>query len=92
MSKPQAASSTGFVAEPRSVVKVQRRARPPGPWAWAIHEEGRAEPARCSTRLYRCAEDAWAVGRAVLERLPRSAIKVAAHAPGDGDGDEAAPG
>jgi hypothetical protein len=56
---------------PRLVVKVQRQSRPPTPWAWTIHEEGRAEPFRCSTRLYRCAEDAWAVGHAVLDRLPR---------------------
>lgn len=57
---------------PRLVVKVQRQARPPTPWAWTIHEEGRVEPFRCSTRLYRSAEDAWAVGRAVLDCLPRS--------------------
>ena len=67
-----------LAAEPRFVVRVRRSARPPTPWAWAIHEEGLAEPSRCSTRLYRCAEDAWAVGRAVLERRPRSAIKAAA--------------
>jgi hypothetical protein len=74
--KPQ--THPPLAAEPRFVVKVQRRARPPTPWAWAIHEEGRAEPARCSTRLYRSAEDAWAVGKTVLERMPTSAVKVAA--------------
>ncbi len=78
MSKPQAVPSPRDGAAPRLVVKVQRRARPPAPWAWAIHEEGRAEPSRCSTRLYRCAEDARAVGRAVLERLPRSAFTATA--------------
>ena len=60
---------------PRHVVKVQRQARWPTPWAWAILEEGRAEPIRCSAHLYRRAEDAWAVGRALLSRLPKSAIK-----------------
>jgi hypothetical protein len=77
MDKPQTHPSPASRPS-RASVKVERRARPPTPWAWAIHEEGRAEPARCSTRLYRCAEDAWAVGRAVLERRPRSAIKAAA--------------
>ena len=57
---------------PLRFVKVQRRARPPAPWAWAIHEEGRDEPLRCSARSYRCAEDAWAVGHAVLGRLPKA--------------------
>ena len=56
---------------PPRFVKVQRRARPPAPWAWAIHEEGRDEPLRRSTRSYRRAEDAWAVGPAVLGRLPK---------------------
>jgi hypothetical protein len=59
---------------PRLVVRVQRQARPPTPWAWAIHEEGQAEPFRSSTHLYRSAEEAWAVGRAMLARLPRSPI------------------
>ena len=59
---------------PRLVIRVQRRVRLPTPWAWAIYEEGRAEPFRCSTRFYRSAEDAWMVGRAMLNRLPHSAI------------------
>ena len=75
MSKLQMDPPLGGGIAPRHVVKVQRQARWPTPWAWAIHEEGRAEPIRCSTRLYRCAEDAWAVGRALLSRLPKSAIK-----------------
>jgi hypothetical protein len=54
------------------IVKVERRARPPMLWAWKICEEGRPEPLHCSTRLYRCAEDAWAVGHAMLDRLPKS--------------------
>ena len=73
MSKLQMDLALGGGIAPRHVVKVQRQARSPAPWA--IHEEGRAEPIRCSTRLYRCAEDAWAVGRALLSRLPKSAIK-----------------
>jgi hypothetical protein len=56
---------------PEFVVRPQRVARPPTPWTWVIYEEGRAEPLRCSTRHYRCAEDAWTVGKAVLERLPK---------------------
>ena len=69
MSKPQMDPPPGGGARPRYVVRVHRRARPPAPWAWAICEEGSDEPRRRSTRLYRCAEDAWAVGRAVLDRL-----------------------
>jgi hypothetical protein len=55
------------------MVKVQRQARPPTPWAWAIHEDGQSAPLRCSTRFYRSAEDAWKVGRAMLDHLPRAA-------------------
>ena len=58
-------------APPLRFVKVQRRTRAPAPWTWAIHEEGRAEAVLSSTRCYRCAEDAWVVGRAVLGRLPK---------------------
>jgi hypothetical protein len=75
MSKLQMRPPLGAAAPVRLVVRAQRVARPPRPWAWAIHEEGETEPLRRSTRLYRCADDAWAVGRAVLERLPRSAMK-----------------
>jgi hypothetical protein len=65
----------GSGTAPRLVVKAQRVARPPTPWSWAIYEEGETCPFRCSTRLYRSAEDAWAVGRTLLNRLPRSAMK-----------------
>ena len=60
--------------------RVAPAARPPTPWTWAICEEGRAEPLRCSTRLYRSAEDAWAVGHAMLDRLPKAAVNALADA------------
>ncbi len=42
-------------------------------------------------RLYRSAEDAWAVGRALLSRLPKSAIKDTVPAQRDTDqGDSSA--
>jgi hypothetical protein len=53
----------------RFSVTVQRLARPPMPWAWAIHEDGAAEPCHRSSRFYRSAEEAWAVGRAMLTRM-----------------------
>jgi hypothetical protein len=71
MNKPRMDMVRRDGAMPALVVKVQRRARPPTPWTWAIHEDGQSEPVRCSTRLYRSAEDAWTVGRAMLGRLPR---------------------
>jgi hypothetical protein len=49
----------------------------------AIYEEGKTYPLRRSTRLYRSAEDAWMVGRALLSRLPKSAINAAASAQQD---------
>jgi hypothetical protein len=55
------------------MVKVQRQARPPTPWTWAIHEDGQSAPLRRSTRFYRSAEDAWKVGRAMLDHLPQTA-------------------
>ena len=60
-------------APPRFVVKAQRVAKPPTPWTWTICEEGRLDPLRRSARLYRSAEEAWAVGRAVLERVGKPA-------------------
>lgn len=80
MNKLQMDPPLGSGAAPCFVVKVHRRARPPTPWTWAIYEEGREEPARCSTRNYRSAEDAWAVGSAVLDRLPKAAVKAPAPA------------
>lgn len=50
-------------------VTVQRLARPPMPWTWAIHEDDATDPCRRSSRFYRSAEEAWAVGRAVLTRM-----------------------
>ena len=75
MNKLQMDPPLGSGTAPRLVVKAQRVARPPTPWVWAIYEEGQAYPVRCSTRLYRSAEDAWAVGHAMLSRLPESAIR-----------------
>ena len=80
MNKLQMDRPLGAGAPPRFFVRAQRVARPPTPWAWAIHEEGRPAPFWCSTRLYRSAEDAWAVGRAMLGRLPVSAVNAMADA------------
>ncbi len=85
MNKLQMDPPLGSGAEPRFVVKAQHVARPPTPWTWAIYEEGQAYPLRRSTRLYRSAEDAWMVGRALLSRLPKSAINAAASAQQDVD-------
>ena len=62
--------TTGLGAPPRRFsVAVRRFARPPRPWTWAIHEDDAAEPCHRSNRFYRSAEEAWAVGRAMLTRL-----------------------
>jgi len=53
----------------RFSVMVQRLARPPMPWAWAIYGDGVTDPYHCSSRFYRSAEEAWAVGRAMLTRI-----------------------
>jgi hypothetical protein len=93
MNKLQMDPPLGGGITPRFVVRAQHVARPPAPWRWAIYEEGGSQPSRCSTRLYRSAEDAWAVGHALLSRLPRSAIKTPA--PGQHDtglGDDPAAG
>jgi hypothetical protein len=58
---------TGWRPPRRFSVTVQRLARPPTPWTWAIHED--ADPCRRSGRFYRSAEEAWAVGRAMLTRM-----------------------
>jgi hypothetical protein len=73
MNKPRTDSSRREGATPALMVKVQRQARPPTPWTWAIHKDGQSAPLRCSTRFYRSAEDAWKVGRAMLDHLPRAA-------------------
>ncbi len=61
--------NTGWRPPRRFSVTVQRLARPPMPWTWAIHEDDAAEPCHRSSRFYRSAEEAWAVGRAMLPRL-----------------------
>ena len=61
--------NTGWRPPRRFSVTVQRLARPPMPWTWAIHEEDAADPCHRSSRFYRSAEEAWAVGRAMLPRL-----------------------
>ena len=60
---------TGWHPPRRFSVMVQRLARPPMPWTWAIHEDDATEPCHRSSRFYRSAEEAWAVGRAMLTRL-----------------------
>ena len=74
MNKLQMDPRLGKGAPLRFFVTARRVARPPTPWAWAIYEEGRPTPSWCSTRFYRSAEDAWTVGRAMLRRLPQSAV------------------
>ena len=61
--------NTGWRPPRRFCVTVQRLARPLMPWTWAIHEEDAADPLRRSSRFYRSAEEAWAVGRAMLTRM-----------------------
>ena len=60
---------TGWRPPRRFSVTVQRLARPPMPWTWAIHEDDVPEPLHRSSRFYRSAEEAWAVGRAMLTRM-----------------------
>ena len=60
---------TGWRPSRRFAVTVRRLARPPTPWTWAIHEDDAADPCHRSSRFYRSAEEAWAVGRAMLPRL-----------------------
>ncbi len=61
--------NTGWRPPRRFSVTVQRLARPPTPWTWAIHEDDATEPCHRSSRFYRSAEEAWAVGRAMLTRM-----------------------
>jgi hypothetical protein len=60
---------TGWRPPRRFSVSVQRLARPPMPWTWAIYEDDATEPHHRSNRFYRSAEEAWAVGRAMLARM-----------------------
>jgi hypothetical protein len=77
MNKLQMDPPLGGGTVPRFFVRVQRRAQPPAPWAWEIYEEGRTAPSRCSTRSYRSADEAWAVGRAMLDHLRKPAHRAA---------------
>jgi hypothetical protein len=61
--------NTGWRPPRRFSVTVQHLARPPMPWTWVIHEDDVAEPLHRSCRFYRSAEEAWAVGRAMLARM-----------------------
>jgi hypothetical protein len=61
--------NTGWRPPRRFSVTVQRLARPPMPWTWAIYEDDATEPFHRSSRFYRSAEEAWAIGRAVLTRM-----------------------
>lgn len=47
-------------------VKVQYVGRPPVPWAWAIHVEGRSHKIYTSKVRYRSAEEAWEAGQKAL--------------------------
>ena len=72
----------------RFSVTVQRLARPPRPWTWAIHEDDAAEPCHRSSRFYRSAEEAWAVGPAMLPRLtdPSHRTRAEGHRSGAAEG------
>ena len=59
----------GWRSPRRFPVMVRRLARPPMPWTWAIYEDDATEPCYRSSRFYRSAEEAWAVGRAMLTRI-----------------------
>ena len=81
MFKPPGNRSAGG-GPPFWFVKVQRLARPPMPWAWAIYKDGATDPFQRSVRLYRSADEAWAAGHAVLDRIRRAA-RAAQEAPLD---------
>ena len=64
-SPPAAAGGT----HPPFFVRVQRSARPPLPWTWAIYRQGDLSPCRSAVRGYGTADEAWEAGRAALARL-----------------------
>ena len=80
--------TTGWRSPRRFFVTVQRLARPPMPWTWAVHEDDAAEPYLRSSRFYRSAEEAWAVGHAMVARLTDPNHR----APAGGNGSEASEG
>ena len=55
--------------DPPFFVRVQRSARPPMPWTWAIYRRGDDSPCRSAVRGYGTADEAWEAGRATLARL-----------------------
>jgi hypothetical protein len=67
--RPVNGQQTGWRPPRRFSVVVQRLARSPLPWAWAIHEDGATDPCHRSSRFYPSAEEAWAVGSAMLTRM-----------------------
>ena len=79
--------NTGWRPPRRFSVTVLRLARPPMPWTWAIHEDDAAEPYHRSNRFYRSAEEAWAVGRAMLTRMTDPAHRTRAEGNRSGAGD-----
>jgi hypothetical protein len=56
---------------PEFFVRAHRIARPPTPWTWAIYRDGWAEACQSSSHSYRSAEEAWAVGSAMLHHLSK---------------------
>ena len=78
---------TGWRPPRRFSVTVYCLARPPMPWTWAIHEDDAADPLHRSSRFYRSAEEAWAVGRAMLPRLTDPSHRTRAEGNRSGAGD-----
>jgi hypothetical protein len=58
---------------PEFFVKTHRLARPPTPWTWSIYKDGWVDACHRSRQSYRSAEEAWAVGSAMLYHLSKHA-------------------
>jgi hypothetical protein len=56
---------------PELIVRAERIGRLPRPWIWMIYEGNRPDALHRSSRRYRSAEDAWAVGNKMLVLLGR---------------------
>jgi hypothetical protein len=69
MGKPQVRHPTGGGSSPKCFVLIRRDARPPMPWMWEVHRQGRPDTCWRAVRGYRSAEDAWETGQAALVRL-----------------------